>query len=84
MRPPTPALTFEYERARKFLRLHFHQSNELGVIEEDSCYEYYAPEYHHQRKTSLSRTQTCSSLASLATAAGSSMMSEQQQGLFGR
>ena len=40
MIPPRPALNYEYKRAVTFLRLHFHQSNELGVIEEDSCYSF--------------------------------------------
>lgn len=54
MRPPRQAQLYEYERAKTFLKLHFHHSSSggLGVIEEDSTCTYAF------RKTSLSRSMT--------------------------
>ena len=64
MRPPHVASTsYEYERARRFLRIHFHTSNELSVIDEESSCSFSASYY---RKKTLSRIKTYNSLVSLA------------------
>ena len=62
MHPPHPARNYEYQRAVKFLRLHFHSSTELGVIDEDSAYS-----FSFTKKKGMSRSMTISTcLDSLA------------------
>ena len=65
MRPPRPAQNYEYERALKFLRLHFHHSNELCVIEEDSCCSFDQDSSEPRNKRLLSRSVTTKCLLTL-------------------
>lgn len=65
MRPPRPALNYEYERALKYLRLHFHHSNELCVIDEDSSCSFDQDVSISGRRKSLSRSVTTKCLLTL-------------------